>query len=284
MNAYFFDLMKSMMSRFEYYYFVGDPFQALWGADRYKEFSKCVAEEEDITSTINPVSRRLPACIVPLCNRILPDDFALSTINTESGAVAYLLLSDLNCDYRQKLASSNVFSFIKSKTDVFFTSSDKAGLTDEFTQILIEKYSSYDASALRRTVISRILKVGLDKCLDELNIRLSKQDYAELARQFRSEKESGIYVEAIHKIKGLEDDTVYFIICNSLLEILLGIKNDFNRETNLLYVALTRTKNRLLFIIDDAEALKRNFKKHGIDINMAMRELGIEKASLRDWF
>ena len=74
------------------------------------------------------------------------------------------------------------------------------------------------------------------------------QEYKKLLIQFNSNREAGIYVESIHNIKGLECDTAYFVICNSLLEVLLGIKNDFNRETKLLYVALTRTKPRLLLM------------------------------------
>jgi ATP-dependent exoDNAse (exonuclease V) beta subunit len=66
--------------------------------------------------------------------------------------------------------------------------------------------------------------------------------------------------------------------------LLLGVKNDLNKETNLLYVALTRTKRRLLLIIDDDDGLKRNFQKRKIDINAAMNELGIQKAVIRDWF
>ena len=125
--------------------------------------------------------------------------------------------------------------------------------------------------------------MGLDKCLMQLKIRLPNQDYAELASRFCRENEAGIIVEAIQKIKGLENDTAYFIVCNSLLELLLGVKNDLNKETNFLYVALTRTKHRLLLIIDDDDGLKLNFQKRKIDINAAMGELGIKKAVIKDW-
>jgi superfamily I DNA/RNA helicase len=209
MDDYFFGLMFKIINKLEQYYFVGDPFQALWGIDKYKEFTEGVAKQEGITPVINLVSRRIPACIVPLCNRILPKNSALSSINKE---------------------------------------------------------------------------LGLDNYLKKVNIILSKQDYAKLASQFGTDKGKGIFVEAIQKIKGLEGDTAYFIICNSLLELLIGVKNDLNKETNLLYVALTRAKRRLLFIIDDDEGLKKNFFKRKIDINEAMGELGIQKAVIKEWF
>ena len=129
-----------------------------------------------------------------------------------------------------------------------------------------------------------IREIGLDQYLNKLGIRLSEKEYATLASQFKSDKEAGIYVDSIQKIKGLEDETAYFIICNSLLEVLLGIKNNYDKETNLLYVALTRAKQRLLLIVDDDEGMQNNFKKHKVDIKTALKELGIQKAIVEDWF
>lgn len=284
MEDCFFELMLKIICKLEHFYFVGDPFQALWGTDRFKWFTEEVEKQEGITPTVNTVSRRIPACIVPLCNRILPQSSALSSCNAEQGSVAYVLLSELDTEIRKQLRSSkDAFSYIKIKTDVFSTANDQVGLTHEFVQILTEKYPQYDSEALRRTAINEILAIGLDKCLKNHNIRLSKPDYAKLASQFSSYKGAGIYVESILKIKGLEGDTAYFIVCNSLLEILFGIKNDSNKETNLLYVALTRAKRRLLFIIDDDVGLKSNFQKRKIDINVALCELGIQKAVINDW-
>ena len=283
MDDHFFNLLTMIVDKLENFYFVGDPFQSLWGADRYREFTTSYSEQDGITVVTNSVSRRIPACIVPLCNRVLPENSALSSISTESGFVAYYLLSELDDKAMEKLASSNVFSYIKAKTEIFSTANEKASLTNEFLQLLKEKYPLYDMSALCYVVINRILEIGLNAYLKQKKITLSEKNYAQLANQFRYHKETGIFVESIQKIKGLENDTAYFIICNSLLEILLGVKNDFNKETNLLYVALTRAKRRLLFIIDDDEGLRNNFQKLRIDLNTAMSELGIKKAVIEDW-
>jgi superfamily I DNA/RNA helicase len=230
------------------------------------------------------VSRRIPECIALLCNRILPENFKLSTINTNEGAVAYSFLSDLDDRARNKLSSTEVFSYIKGKTEVFSTVNERVGLTSEFIRLVAEKYPSYDIDALRSAVLNTILEIGLDAYLKKVKIRLSEQDYSDLAKQLRHKKGSGVFLEPIHRIKGLESDTAYFIICNSLLEILLGVKNEYNKEVNLLYVALTRAKRRLLLIIDDDEALVRNFEKRKIDVRTAMAEIGVKKAVLEDWF
>lgn len=285
MNTYFFDLMAKVVPKLEHFYFVGDPFQALWGSDNYREFCKSVEEQIDILTNYNLVTRRLPTCIVQLCNTILPKESAMSSINLESGNVGFLFLSELNDDIRNKLSSSNVFSYIKGKTKIFSTGFKPGlALTDEFKQLLSEKYPSHDESALHRAIVSRINHVGLDNCVNELKITLSESDKQALAKQFNSNAESNIIVEAIQKIKGLEGDTAYFIICNSLLEILLGVKNDYNKETNLLYVALTRAKRRLLLIIDDDDTLRSNFDKRNVNIEVKLRELSVNKAKICDWF
>ena len=269
---------------FEHFYFVGDPYQALRVSDKYRWFAREVENLAGITPKTNAISRRIPACIVPLCNRILPENSSLSSCSREAGSVAYVFLSELDAKAKAQLTSHHLFSYIKMKTDTFSTANEQAGLTHEFVEILANKYPAYNIDALRRTAIHAILEIGLNEYLHKQDIRLSKKEYAKLANQFASDKVVGIYVESIQKIKGLEDETTYFIICNSLLEVLLGIKNNFDKETNLLYVALTRTKQRLLLIVDDDEGMQSNFKKHKINIKTSLNEIGIQKAIIEDWF
>lgn len=285
MDNCFFELMIYVINKLDNYYFVGDPFQALRENDRYFLFTKEVNKQEKINPQTNFISRRLPVCITNLCNKVIPVDYSLRSINNEKGVVEYVMLSELDNNLRKKLRSGeNMFSYIKNKTDIFTTGMNKISLTHEFTQILEERYPQYDIKALSRTITCKIHDIGLDKYLRKHNINLSKEAKYNLSSQFTNKKEKGIYVESIHKVKGLESDTAYFIICNSLLEILLGIKNNFDKESNLLYVALTRTKRRLLLIMDDNNVLKNNLIKRSIDIHSALHDLGIKKAILNNWF
>jgi superfamily I DNA/RNA helicase len=284
MEECFFELMLKIICKLEHFYFVGDPFQALRVSDKYRWFIQEVEKQEGITPVVNTVSHRIPACIIPLCNSILPENSSLSSCNCESGLVAYVFLSELDTKVKEQLASRNLFTYIKMKTNVFSTANDQVGLTHEFVEILADKYPTHDISALRRTAIHEIHEIGLSRYLNKQGIRLPTPEYAKLASQFNSGKEAGIYVESIQKIKGLEDETAYFVICNSLLEVLLGVKNNYDKETNLLYVALTRTKQRLLLIVDDDEGMQNNFKKHKVDIKTALNEKGLQKAIIEDWF
>ena len=117
--------------------------------------------------------------------------------------------------------------------------------------MLSQKFHDYDIDAIKHCAKLNILKKGIGQFWSDLGIPYDKKMYAILSAQFDSKNDSGILVDSIHKVKGLEGDTAYFIICKSLLEILIGEKNNYDKETNLLYVALTRTKNCLLLIIDN---------------------------------
>ncbi len=283
MDKDFFELMQYFVASLNNFYFVGDPNQALWDSDQYCSFAISITENNGIAPVRNMVSRRVPQKVVPLCNRILLHDSQITSCCETPGEIAYVLVSEL---LPEELAflSKNVFSIIKCKVNNFSTMSNNRCITNEFKELLAAKYPKYDIEALVGAVIEKIESIGLDNYLYEINVRLNPQDYARLAQQFTNKNKCDILVRSIQKIKGLEDNTVYFIICNSLLEILLGIKNDHNKETNLLYVALTRTKSRLLFVVIDDEIMRKNFQGLNIDIETAIKECGIPKAEREKWF
>ena len=284
MDKDFFDLMHYAIGRLKNFYFVGDPLQALWGDDQYKSFTETIEVEHKIPPIINMVSRRVPKNVIPLCNRILSYKSQISTCSEIAGEIAYVLVSELLPEELEILSKGDIFSIIKCKNNIFSTTADKRCLTHEFKEILTAKYPMRDTDAMVSAVVERIEDVGLTACLNELNIRLESAEYAKLAQQFGSTNTEGILLRSIQKIKGLEDKTVYFVICNSLLEILAGIKNDYNKETKLLYVALTRTKSRLLFIVDNDETMKRNFNTQNLDIESVIQKCGVPKAEKEKWF
>lgn len=282
MEKCFFDLMIQIIDKLQHFYFVGDPYQSLKSRDKYKLFTEAVKEKYRITTLTNMVSRRIPLCIIPICNEILDQDSQICSCSAEEGIIEYVRLSELDQPFIKKL--SNVFSYIKEQTNTFSTAKTKSYLTHELTKILSFRFPKYDLDAIKHAIVQEIHDKGLSKCLHRLNIVLDPKEYAILACQFSNEKATCTCVNSIEKIKGLEKETSYFIICNSLLEVLLGIKNNHNKETKLLYVALTRTKNRLLLIIDDNEVMIRNFKNRDIDFEDELKKKGIPKASIKDWF
>ena len=127
-------------------------------------------------------------------------------------------------------------------------------------------------------------KEGIKLFLSKFNINLIPKEYANLISQFETKDQDNKFsVYSIHKIKGLENDKIVFVICNSLLQVLLNIKNNYDKETNLLYVALTRTKSDLLFIILDNKKTISDFEKFDCNIENMMTNIGVEKAKLLNW-
>ncbi|MCI8728619.1 MAG: AAA family ATPase [Clostridia bacterium] len=283
MDGDFFDLMKVIVDKIEHFCFVGDPNQDLWGRKQYLDFIDYINNKYNIEPIFNLESRRIPQCMVSLCNMILPKNYSIKSINPSIGNIEYMYASELKKSDKEFLSQESTFSMIKSSTGVFYTQEDKTqALPYEFKKILRDQFSDYDEEAMFMTAIRYIDHEGLNKFLNEFNIKLSKSLYANVISQFKNDKKGLTHVESIHKLKGLENNTVYFFICNSLLEILLGKKNEYNKETNLLYVALTRAKTRMLLIVLDDKTMKESFKN--INIDSELKNIGIQRAEGINWF
>ncbi|HEJ0267552.1 TPA: UvrD-helicase domain-containing protein [Proteus mirabilis] len=87
-------------------------------------------------------------------------------------------------------------------------------------------------------------------------------------------KEKTSKVLSIDKSKGLESDNVYFILSNSTLNYIKdAISNKtpknkkHNKEWNKVYVALTRTKNKLTFVLDERLINENNITSFTNTIN-----------------
>ena len=106
------------------------------------------------------------------------------------------------------------------------------------------------------------------------------KDLKENIRQIFREQGEGICLSTIHKSKGLENDNV-FILCPELIPNRFAVQEwQLKQEDNLLYVAITRAKKKLIFLSDyeevienlesnDPEALKLKGKVYDLQKNWA---------------
>jgi len=85
------------------------------------------------------------------------------------------------------------------------------------------------------------------------NLKLSKKDMAKLgeALKLNREKEqvSGIKVNSIDSIKGLEGKRCLFILTTDIIPYLIQENTPNNKMKNYLYVALTRAREELMFLV-----------------------------------
>lgn len=104
------------------------------------------------------------------------------------------------------------------------------------------------------TSSSIIAKLDEIKVLEILSggLTTSKELQERIKDIFTDNKESGIILSTIHKSKGLESPNVY-IACKSLMPSKTAKQPwEIEQENNLIYVAYTRTKNKLGFL-DETE-------------------------------
>ena len=97
------------------------------------------------------------------------------------------------------------------------------------------------------------------------NNRLDTEDYKKIihivkAVDTNEDNKKGIAVDTIDSIKGQEGNNCLFVLTTDLAEYLFGKKNTNNKTKNKLYVALTRSLNKLTILITEEVE-----KKYGRD-------------------
>lgn len=122
-----------------------------------------------------------------------------------------------------------------------------------------------------------VLSEGINT-IDELNDRITKM--------FSDKKSDGIKLSTVHKAKGLEAENVY-IACSSLMPSKSATKKwEIEQEKNLMYVAYTRSKNKLGFIDESdfkkftdnsTDSLKRIEEKVNYVLNKKSLEITPQK-------
>ena len=126
-----------------------------------------------------------------------------------------------------------------------------ASLFDSINELIVKSNITY-ADAVESSIISN--KIDMIKALEILSEGLTTSE--ELVERIKGifsdkKKNEGISLSTIHKAKGLEAENVY-IVCDSLMPSKQAKKKwEIEQERNLMYVAYTRSKNKLGFISED---------------------------------
>jgi superfamily I DNA/RNA helicase len=105
---------------------------------------------------------------------------------------------------------------------------------------------------------------GMNQKFDILSVLSEGLSYTknlkENIKQIFKEQGEGICLSTIHKSKGLENDNV-FILCPELIPNRFAVQDwQLKQEDNLLYVAITRAKKKLIFLSDYEEIIENQKK------------------------
>lgn len=145
-------------------------------------------------------------------------------------------------DTRFALLHYEVSQAIKDKWSGLKTDIEIERVSFYFTEKLLEKF---EQSEEPKDLISKCVNSGLF-------VELSKKRYAQMISAFAvndAEIRDEIVISSIEIVKGLEADKCLFILTPDLAPYLFGTKNDDNKMSHLLYVALTRSKDLLTILI-----------------------------------
>lgn len=241
---------------------VGDPKQDLRGRNAFNEL---IAEYPDKVQ-YKEENHRCPPIHVELANRFIPSEQCQVAQKDSVGHLGFVFEKDLIIDeYIQNESWDYVYIFKKNERYI----------TNQNDLLKGEGNLSYELKCIIRKLGIKEDKIDLEVfrakqwCLQVLpsktnsfiinelqrvfDLKFSRQEMAKLgdALKLNREKEqvTGIKVDSIDSIKGLEGERCLFVLTTDLTPYLIQKNKSDNKMKNYLYVALTRAREELMFLI-----------------------------------
>lgn len=251
---------------------VGDPEQDVKG---HGCFRRLIEENDDVTY-INKC-HRCPQVHLDLSNRLVPNaERQTSSRLGTKGSVSLYFESETDVPL---LVAHEHFGliYISRKNDRFETHAKQQEdeRLDSIRQHLVpairERWPQAAGLEVNRaayyaaeTMISQVdagtpSKDAINPWIRQELFSYSRQLYAQLAEILTVHSEhddSKMPTQSIEAVKGLEHENCFFILTTDLAPYLLGDKTADNKTKHLLYVALTRSSNKLsILVTEEVEAL-----------------------------
>lgn len=255
-----------------------------------KAFSSLVDENKDCVTFI-PENYRCPASHILLSNHYISEN-QLSK-SGKNGELLYCLESKI--DVPNFIKSKNFdLTFVKQSKGIFQVHESKQGSSASLMNILkrylLDKYPSVNTKddKFNKFIFDYARKLseqfdsGIDErkltssTIRELGLKYSSKLYASLCDGIKQAsnkliKKVYINVQSIEAVKGSEGANCLFILSTDLFPYFIEEKKDHNSMLCLLYVALTRSTDRLTIMI--TKELEEAYGENAI--NEYMHTLGI---------
>lgn len=257
-------------------YLVGDPKQDLRGRNAFKQL---ISQYEQNVEYISK-NHRCPISHVHLANTYISKEEQQIPQTDAIGKLDFVFESDVEINNFFNDESWD-YAFIYKKNERFRThANDKniaeKNLTYELNSLLkkslidereVDKYVYY----LKKSILKNLVKINIFELFSRLenllSIKLTSQDKGKLADVLKMNHETpateGILVHSIDSIKGLEGNKCLFILTTDLAPYFFDEKQNQNKMLNYLYVALTRAKEELFFLITNE--VENRYSKEAIN-------------------
>lgn len=241
---------------------VGDPKQDLRGYGVFKKMLERYPEKV----IYEEINYRCPQIHLDLSNAYVSENEVQNANSAVEGEIGYTFQDDIDI---KEFLTSNEFDhiYIRAKNKTFSTNKARENVLKE--NLLYELEKIFNTRSDNREMVklwSYQLKIVVIDKLDTksdhqiLNMlakvvkrRLSKQEYARISEclsnmRIRNVHEDSVLVKSIDRVKGLEGNNCLFILTPDLAPYLFNENQTDNKMKNYLYVALTRSKNKLIIL------------------------------------
>ena len=270
-------------------YMIGDPKQAIKYPKALDNFVDKVSTEEYTTILeINNQTRRVPKEILAISNSFCSEDQQQESLSEVAGELMYIESTDDRYDdllFRYIYTKQIVC--IDQKTGRYSTSSKvKHSFPREIEEMIRESNHKKDKTLFVKAALSDFMndvenhgnKRAIAVLIARHLLNLEKHHFAQLYGLCSVCDADNVQyiVQSIDSVKGLDADTCVIIASPNILKYLLKdnlkAENYFNKEWKRVYVALTRTKQRLVLALDhellprvDIEAVKIELERLGFE-------------------
>lgn len=240
---------------------IGDPKQDLRG---HGSFRKLLNKYGVATEYIS-VCHRCPQEHLKISNLLVPDAEKQTSTKT-NGTVNVVFENDIQ---PTEFLKANAFdlAYISARNDQFETHSQEgsesyfASLNHEISEVVKQQHPCDSQYQIAKTsyYLAHCMIEDIDEGLDPRNIikryfkgSLDKQQYAKIISALKKPTQKTVavpVVSTVEGIKGQDGKNCLFILTTDLAPYLFGEKTAENKTKNKLYVALTRSLDKLSILI-----------------------------------
>lgn len=285
------DLDEDALKAFEvlgnsdfYIYIIGDPKQAIKYSGEFNKFIDKVRNNKSVNLLpTNNLTKRIPNEILKISNLFCPEEQKQSNSENKKGNIFYLSNKDIDItSILSHFKKEGKLIYIEKKNDKYSTHSKNniylpIAIIEKLRENISENFDlnlKFIEHKIKYDLQTKTPQYIISEIYETYNIKYEKSEYAEFIQMLENNlisKNNSFLVSSIDSIKGLESDTCLFILNNALYQYLIGKNNEDNKMKNKLYVALTRSSETLIIVID-----KELFPKNDIDeIISNVEKLGI---------
>lgn len=290
-----------------YIYMIGDPKQAIKYPDAFVNYIKEHNKEggDVIFEAINNITRRVPSSSLGISNLLCYPEQQQTNHENKEGSLHYIYNDTPQFStVIEKALSNDKLVIINKKNDFYDTNKEKEHVFPYKLACILEegpKRKNRDPKIYVKSIyIDLIDRIKSNKSATSKAAVNYIVDLHDLAALLNAYKAFGLFYEfaekcttsggsakylvrSIEAVKGLDSNVVFFILNDSFYYYFdvdnVSKSKRYNKEWKKLYVALTRSNDKLIFILDKrmlSQEILKKYEEYFAGKNVSIIENGNE--------